>query len=264
MLGRHHLLLSLFTVIILFIPYFDERFELTLIVLIGIAIGSLIPDADSPDAAIFHEHIRGIPGNLGKLVNNLFAGLFPIFGIITKYAIYIPAVFVLGHTILKKYHITERHRGFLHSFIGIGTATILTGTYLLVFLFLFELFSYVYFIAFMIAYILGALLHLLEDSSTKTGIQFNYPFSNLVLYGRMITRPEFAKPIDIFTGFFGLIILLLFFAIELDYIVYPNWIITLSSIIFVFVVWLIFLLIIARVKFRRGELQSYSNVKSLF
>ena len=57
MLGRHHLLLSLFTVTLLFVPYFQEYTELTLLILLGVAVGSLVPDTDSPDAAIFHEKI---------------------------------------------------------------------------------------------------------------------------------------------------------------------------------------------------------------
>ncbi len=57
MLGRHHLLISVFTAAFLFIPYFQENMELTFIMLLGVAVGSLVPDADSPDAAIFHKKV---------------------------------------------------------------------------------------------------------------------------------------------------------------------------------------------------------------
>ncbi len=262
MLGRHHLLLSLFTVAILFVPYFQENTELTLVILIGVAIGSLMPDADSPDAAIFHEKVH-IKGNLGKIINGLFAPLFSLFGRTTKYAIYKPAVFIFGKTFLKKYNIGEKHRGFLHSFIGIGISTIFTAIYLSIILLAIGFFNIWYFLSFMVAYSFGALMHLIEDSSTVTGTQFNYPFSNLMLKGGLVTRPDSAQKPDLFTGLLGFVVIALFFAMELGYVSYPNWLITTVSVLFLLLSWTIFLFLIAKVKFERGELKSYPNVKSL-
>ncbi|GEM_PF-260267 len=262
MLGRHHLLLSIFTVAILFVPYFQENTELTLVILIGIAIGSLIPDADSPDAAIFHEKVY-VKGNLGKIINGLFAPLFPLFGYTTKYAIYKPSVFIFAKTFLKKYNISERHRGFLHSFIGIGTATIFTAIYLSIILLAIDLFDIWLFLSFIVAYSFGALMHLIEDSSTVTGTQFNYPFSNLILKGELVTRPDSAQKPDIFTGFLGFLVIALFFAIELGYTPYSDWLITAVSVLFLLLSWAIFLSLIAKVKLERGELKSYPNVKRL-
>jgi membrane-bound metal-dependent hydrolase YbcI (DUF457 family) len=248
---------------LLFVPYFQDNPELTLVILIGVAVGSLVPDADSPDAAIFHERVH-VKGKLGTIINGLISPLFPIFGTVTKYAIYKPAVLIFGNTILKKYNIGERHRGFLHSFIGIGTATLLTAVYLLIVLLLLKLLNGVYFISFILSYIFGALMHLLEDSATVTGIQFNYPFSNLILKGEVVTRPgEAAKP-DQFTMFLGISIVALFFALELKYIPLIKVLITIATIIYLILSWTVFLLFVAKVKLVRGELKSYSNVQSLF
>jgi len=262
MLGRHHLLLSLFSVALIFVPYFKDRPELTLVVLLGVAIGSLIPDSDSPDAAIFHDKVY-IKGNLGVIINGLFAHLFPIFGFITKYMIYGPAVFIFGNTILKKYEIKPHHRGFLHSFIGICTSTILTAIYLLIILLILNWFNIIFFISFLLAYVCGAFMHLLEDSSTVSGIQFNYPFSNLKLSGGLHTKIESSLEPDLFTGFLGFSIIALFFGIESKYIAFTNWIITPITVLFLILSWFIFLFFVAKIKIERGEIKSYPNVKSM-
>ncbi|MBE0516372.1 MAG: metal-dependent hydrolase [Methanophagales archaeon] len=256
MLGKHHLILSLFTAAILVVPYFLQYPELTLLVVIGIAIGSLVPDADSPDAAIFHEKVKGVKGELGQLINGLIAPLFPIFGYTTKYLVYKPAVYVFGRTLLKNYNIEERHRGFLHSFLGVGTATVLTGIYAFVVLYLLDLFSFVYFMAFVLSYTSGALLHLVEDSATVTGTQFNYPFSEFRVSGDLITKPDFARSSDIFASILVIIAGILFFLTILEYIPYSNWVITLFFVIFLILCWTIFLVFVAKVRIERGGIKT--------
>ena len=251
MLGKHHLLLSLFTAAILVVPYFFQYPELVLVIIIGVAIGSLVPDADSPDAAIFHEKVKGIRGELGQVINGLIAPLFPIFGYATKYLVYKPAIYIFGRTLLKNYNIEERHRGFLHSFLGVATATVLTGIYAFVVLYLLNLFSFVYFLAFLLSYTSGALLHLVEDSATVTGTQFNYPFSDFRVSGELITRPDSAKNSDMFVSVLFIIAGLLFFLTILEYIPYPDWIITLFSAIVLIFCWAIFLVFVAKVRIER-------------
>jgi len=263
MLGRHHLLLSLFTVAFLFVPYFEKYSELTLFVLIGVAIGSLIPDADSPDAAIFHEKIH-VGGNVGAVINNVVSPLFPAFGYITKYAIYKPSVYIFGATFLKKYNVVERHRGFLHSFFGIATSTVFTAVYLLILLKLVNLLNWRYFLIFMLSYSFGALMHLIEDSATVTGTQYNYPFSNFIVKGKLITRSDSARMPEYFTRYLGFVVVALLFVMKLGYLSYSNWFISLLSIIFLLLSWVIFMFLVAGARTERGELKSCPNVKSYF
>lgn len=265
MLGRHHLLLSLFTATVLLVPYLQEYTYFVLFALFGVIIGSLIPDADSTDAAIFHERI-GIKGDIGKIVNNLFSPLFPIFGHVTKYAIYKPAVFILGNTFLKKYNITQEHRGFLHSFVGIITSMVFTAIYLLIILLVLGVLNVWYLVVFLTAYLLGALMHLLEDSATVTGIQFNYPFSDLRLKGKLVTNPEHPsmKIPDAFAGFLLILTGALFFAIELQYITLAKWQITLFSFLVLLACWAIFLFLLAGVRFTREKPHFYKGMKSYF
>ncbi len=179
MLGRHHLMLSAFTLAFLFTPYFEQDSMFALVVLGGVAIGSLIIDIDGSDSAVMHSHIKGIRGNVGALINGLIAPILPIFGYITKYTIYKPSLWILSKTILIKYNKEEieHHRGFSHSIIGVLSFAFVTGAYLLIICLLLDILNWLYFMSFILAYIFGAFMHMLEDSCTKSGIQWNSPFS---------------------------------------------------------------------------------------
>lgn len=191
MLGRHHLTLSVATVAVVALPWFTVAPEFVLLVLTGTAIGSLIPDADSPDAAIFHGEVKGMKGGFSDLLNAVTV-LNPVFGFVTKYLIYKPSVWFYDTVVFTERDIAERHRGFLHSFLGLGTTTALTAVYMLPVLFFLDLFHVVGLAVFLAGYVSGALLHLLGDSCTKSGIQWNYPFQLWTVKGRITTtaRPE--------------------------------------------------------------------------
>lgn len=189
MLGRDHLLLSVATVSLVLAPLFTLYPTAMLVAVVGAAIGSLVPDADSPDAAIFHPRVRGVRGDLGKIVNSIGV-LFPAFGYPTKYLIYEPSVTFYDRFVFPDTSIQARHRGLLHSLLGLGTATVLTGSYLLVILAAIGRLSVVYLGVFLVAYLVGALLHLLEDSCTRSGIEWNYPFRSWKVRGNLVTTPK--------------------------------------------------------------------------
>ena len=68
MLGRQHLKLTVMTYTALVAPFVQEYFIQALIGLLGASIGSLIPDIDSVDAAVFHSNVKGLgsPGIVKK------------------------------------------------------------------------------------------------------------------------------------------------------------------------------------------------------
>lgn len=189
MLGRDHLLLTLATVSLVLAPLFAAYPAIVLVALVGTAIGSLIPDADAEDAAIFHTRVRGVRGNVGKAINAIGL-LYPAFGYVTRYLIYKPAVRVYDDYVFRGIAIEERHRGFLHSLLGISTATVVTGAYLVVVLAVLGLLSVALLGVFLLAYLVGALLHLLEDSCTRSGIQWHYPFRTWRVRGTLRTSPK--------------------------------------------------------------------------
>lgn len=189
MLGRHHLTLSVATVALIVLPLFPLNPLAVLLILVGSAIGSLVPDADSPDAAVFHSEVRGLGDGLSDLLNAP-AALYPVFGFVTKYLIYKPAVIFYDQVVFDENEIRERHRGFLHSFIGLGTITVLTTVYLLPVLYILDLFWIVGITVFMLGYLGGAILHLVQDSCTKSGIQWNFPFQKWKLRGQITTSAK--------------------------------------------------------------------------
>lgn len=186
MLGRHHLLLSVATVGLVAAPLFVLAPTIALVALAGTAIGSLIPDADAEDAAIFHTEVRGLNGSTGKTLD-LLAPVFPVFGYATKYLIYKPSVVLYDTYVFEEQDVVERHRGLLHSVLGLGTATVLTGIYLIPVLLFLGLFSILHLGVFLLAYLVGGVLHLAEDSCTKTGIQWHYPVRDWKVEGRLTT-----------------------------------------------------------------------------
>ena len=260
MLGRHHLFLSLFTATAIMLFFLNSNTQLIVFILIGVAIGSLMPDADSTDAAIFHSHVK-ISGGLGNVINAIIGPILPAFGWVTRWMIYKPALFVSDNTFLKKYHIQEHHRGFLHSFLGIGLATFMIGIYLGIILLIMHSLTW-YFLFFLLAYLFGAFMHLVEDSCTVTGIQFNYPFSNQIVKGKLITRPELAKDPDRFTSVMGVFVVAIFFSMSY-FNALPKALLPILAILLVVIAWAVFLKFVAKIEFVRGELQTYSNVKSL-
>lgn len=89
--------------------------------------------------------------------------------------------------VFEEYDIEESHQGFLHSMFGLATATVFTGVYLAVVLLLIDLLALVPLVIFLVAYVVGALLHLLEDNCTKTGIQWTHPFQDWEIRGDLTT-----------------------------------------------------------------------------
>lgn len=250
MLGRHHLTISLATGGALLAPYLDNNSTLVLFMMFGVAIGSLTPDADSQDSAIFHEKVKGLRGNLKKIVNGLFAPIFPIFGYTTKYLIYYPSVFILRNTVLSNYDVEAKHRKFLHSFLGISVTTLVMGLYIGIITALFNRFNLLYLLLFLLAYLFGSFLHLLEDSATKTGIAFNYPFSKKRLKGELSTsaHPEDVKTPRRFLYSLGILLFLSYIVSAGQIVKYPDWQITVVFAIIITIMWYLFLFAVAKAK----------------
>lgn len=261
MLGRHHLLISLFTVFTIFAPFSTSFSDLTLVIFLGVAVGALIPDVDSPDATIFHNKVKGVSRNL-RGITNLFAIVFPAFGFVTKYFIYKPALIICKKTILKDFSIEERHRGFLHSLIGLAFLIGLTSLYLLIFILVFNIFSIIHFVLFVVGYSIGAFLHLVEDSCTKSGIAFKYPFSKAAYKGQIVTSPFNVSQPDFFMGFLMLTSVISFF-LPSSTKVEPI-IVSFGMFLLMLLTWFIFLDFIAKVRVDMTGTTSYENSKSIF
>lgn len=192
MLGRQHFTLSVATATVVLAPFFTDYYGFSLATFLGVAIGSLIPDIDATDATVFHTGIKGFHRAPGKIFNDVVGPILPIFGYLTKYIIYKPSVFLLN-LFSDNYRFEDGHRSFTHSLMGVSTMTMATG-FLLGPLFIESGISGFYLLFFLAGYASGALLHMFQDSCTKTGIAWNQPFSNLRLKGELKTGESNSRP----------------------------------------------------------------------
>ncbi len=188
MRGDQHVSLSLATAGLLIAPWAPVLDPgLIAVLLFGVFIGSLAPDADAVDAAIFNGRIGGVKGKRGQVVNGL-AVVLPVFGYTIRYLIYYPLSLIFSLLLRKSYR--HRHRGLLHSFAGVGLTSLILGGYLaLIITWLGGPLALLP--AFGCAFFAGCVLHLMEDTCTPAGIAWLYPFSRRRMAGRVRTQGGF-------------------------------------------------------------------------
>lgn len=174
MRGNQHVSLSLATTALLIAPWATLIDPAAIaVIFFGVFVGSLAPDADAVDAAIFNGRIGGAKGKRGQVVNG-FAVVLPVFGYTIRYLIYYPLSLVFMLLLRKSYR--HRHRGLLHSFSGVAlTSIILSGYLALILTWLGG--SLALLPAFGCAFFAGCILHLIEDTCTPAGVAWLYPFS---------------------------------------------------------------------------------------
>lgn len=187
MRGDHHALISLLSagaVLASLIPVLP--FEWVMITLFGVFIGSLAPDADAEDAAIFHRRGRRV------------RILLPVFGYAIRFLIYYPVSLIL-HIIIGK-QASPRHRGFLHSFIGVVLTSLLLTVYLRIIWQFLGFQGSMYLFIFGTGVFCGSLLHLLEDSCTPMGVAWGFPFRTRRVSGAIQTKNNGDLRPPLFTG----------------------------------------------------------------
>lgn len=245
-------MLSMATGFTILAPFIDFRPDFVVLVLVGLGIGSLMPDADAKDATIFHDKVKGLDTGMGRLVNGTLAPTFPVFGYTNKYLVYKPAVIVYNKVVFRNYRLECHHRGFLHTLLGLATSTALIGTYIAGALVLLGLFNPVYLSFFLLGYLSGGLMHLLQDSCTKTGIKWNHPFSQKKLKGRLRTtsKPEDTRLPHVFLLVLGVTSMTSFLVGTQQLIPYNNFKVSGISTLSIMVLWTVFMLGVARVKVR--------------
>lgn len=188
MRGDQHVSLSLATAGLFIAPWVTVLDPvLSAVLLFGVFVGSLAPDADAADAAIFNGRIGGVKGKRGQVLNGL-AVVLPIFGYIIRYLIYYPLSLIFSLLLRKSYQ--HRHRGLLHSFSGVGlTSLILSGYLALILTWLGWPLALLP--AFGCAFFAGCVLHLVEDTCTPAGVAWLYPFSRRRMAGRVRAQGDF-------------------------------------------------------------------------
>ncbi|MDK2974391.1 MAG: inner membrane protein [Methanofollis sp.] len=184
--GDEHLAISLATAAVVLVPWISlAQPEWLVAALFGVFIGALAPDADANDSAIFHTRVPGVKGK--RLI------ILPIFGYVIRYLVYypisLPFIAVLGERGMP------RHRGILHSAIGVGLMTMVLGIYAWVIGIVGLHIAWdTGYTVFLLGFLGGSVCHLLEDSCTRSGVAWLFPLSEHRTRGAIVTGGNDWRP----------------------------------------------------------------------
>jgi inner membrane protein len=175
MRGYHHIELSLFTGLILLAPFFLQFSVIVFLILAGIFLGSLLPDSDASDRTAKHsESVLGV----FDIINETF--IYPI--------------------LLKIFHENKKHRGILHTLVGVFTYSLILSSISAIILFFLKVDLNM--ILFGLGLFFGGVLHLMEDCCTYSGVNPFYPkYKNSIFKGNISTNDDNEKRPDQFGKF---------------------------------------------------------------
>lgn len=258
MLGKQHVSITLATIFPFMIPtLFLENGDYILIlgsVIIASIVGSLTPDADCVGKSKLYYDF--------KLVYDIMLPL-------QKSVVWIFDRFNLKHKLNLEYEVKNEHRGIMHAPIGILiSSSILT---FIAFLFTLIFFTESILIVSLIVFaglMVGQFLHLMEDSCTVAGINWNFPFGTKELKGRIYTFAKFEGKKDIRPAVYEYslwsISIVLFFGYAFDKIILPILIVNSLILLGVILVWL-FIIFTARTNYNfwYQDIEKIKKVKKI-
>lgn len=224
MRGRQHFQISVLTGLILVSPFLLSDSVLSVLFLAGLFLGAFLPDSDASDRTAKHKD------------SVLFA-----FDAINEFFIY--------PILLKIFNEKKKHRGILHTIIGVLIfsliLTAVTGLTFFIFKIQFN------FIIIGIGLFTGGVLHLMEDCCTFSGVNPFYPkFKQYVFKGTISTNDFIEKRPDQYSQYLGLLFVsLLVFSIW--YHISQIYMVVIS-IIAIIASWIVFFLICGVHKGRSG------------
>jgi membrane-bound metal-dependent hydrolase YbcI (DUF457 family) len=242
MLGKQHVSITLATIFPFLIPaLFYTNGDYLIIfgsIIAASVVGSLTPDADcSAKSKLYYD----------------FKFVYDIMLPLQKSVVWIFDRLNLKHKLNLEYEVKHEHRGIMHAPIGILISSIvLTFIAFLVTLILFAESVLIVSLVVFIGLLVGQFLHLMEDSCTVAGINWNFPFGTKELKGRIYTFEKFEGKKDIRPVIYEYslwsISIVLFFGYAFDKIILPIFIVNSLILLGVVLVWL-FIIFTARTNY---------------
>ncbi len=190
---------------IIFIPMFNVlNFSsgIMFLIFLGLFCGAIFPDTDCKESRIFK--MKQDNSKIGwqssykkykskKDAQNMYntflffySSILIILGKVFRYLLYYPSyfvIFMMNKRWVKEDSIKDEHRGISHTLFGIFIA----GVFFFVLLFFANLYFKITATRLLIiptlSFFIASNLHLLQDSISKWGIKFFYPFSKNRIYG---------------------------------------------------------------------------------
>jgi membrane-bound metal-dependent hydrolase YbcI (DUF457 family) len=177
MLGKEHISITLGTLLPFTIPYLlsgnSTYIEYSACFLIASVVGSLMPDADS--------------GGKPRLYYD-FGVIYDIMVPLQKFIIWSVKRFNLSNKMRLEYEVDGRHRGVMHSPIGVLISTFTISIIAIAIGFMaFQEINIVLSTLIFTGLAIGQFLHLLEDSCTVSGINWYFPFGTKKINGEIRT-----------------------------------------------------------------------------
>ncbi|MDU9376709.1 hypothetical protein McpSp1_13340 [Methanocorpusculaceae archaeon Sp1] len=187
MRGNDHIGISLGVAFLIISPIFVSQAVISVIFLIGVIIGSLLPDADASNSKMYYMS-----------------------EIVLAFAFLMKPIVYLTRSIYKLLHIhyDTRHRKSLHTILGITIAVAILSILINVVVLLIGWWTPLL-IPLCVGLYVGSIFHLIEDCCTKSGLSPFLPFSDRHFSGRIITtvkknssggRPDLYAKIPLLMG----------------------------------------------------------------
>lgn len=190
---------------IIFIPMFNVlNFSSGVIFLIflGLFCGAIFPDTDCKESRIFKmkQDNRKIgwqssykeykskkdAQNMYNAFLFFYSSMLIILGNLFRYLLYYPSYFavsLMNKKWIKEDFVQDEHRGISHTLLGVFIASILFFILLFFLNLYFKTTSTQLLIIPTLSFFVASNLHLLQDSISKWGIKWFYPFNKKRIYG---------------------------------------------------------------------------------
>jgi membrane-bound metal-dependent hydrolase YbcI (DUF457 family) len=189
----------------MFIPLFNIlglSFGIISLIFLGLFSGAIFPDTDCKESRIFklkqdnskigwqrsykEYKSKRDAQNMYNAFLFFYSSILIILGHLFRYILYYPSyflVFLVNKKWVKEDSLQDEHRGISHTLLGIFIAS--SFFFILVVLFNIYLQSFPMRVLIIpaISFFIAGNLHLLQDSISKWGIKWLYPFSNKKIYG---------------------------------------------------------------------------------
>jgi hypothetical protein len=187
MLGRHHISISVGTVVPFIVPLifvgYQDAILYSAVFIFCVLIGSLTPDADCGGNATLHYRFKYVDLLMKKAIIPLTLFLFKQEKFREK--------------IKVSREVDGEHRGIMHSPTGILISSLFIILILTILLILFGQFNILLVLIGFFGLLIGQALHLLEDSCTVSGIDWAFPYGEKVIKGGIYTFEKMEGKKDI-------------------------------------------------------------------
>lgn len=184
MKGRNHVLITWGVVLPVLYPIISIYPVETVLAFITLTLGCLTPDIDIKTSTLFKGG-KSLQNGVTEPFYVLFGSfLFP-FALFMRYLVAKPGQLLVGVT--TENELNTGHRGFTHTLPGLVSVITILGFYASVLLLYLNIYEFQFLFVGLIGFTFGYILHLLQDSLTKSGILWIHPFSEIKLRGSLKT-----------------------------------------------------------------------------